>query len=385
MLSLALSGRAVASQAQIDTAWNKGVAWLLTHQRADGSWRSVAGTEFAATAAALEALNRVNVKGHPFALAVAWLSNADATSVDSLARRILALKAAGLNVTPALQTLVGWRNSSLTWGAYDRFETSFPDTPLAVAALRTAQFSYTDLEYVTALCAILAAQKTEGATVQGSWSHIDPWIEPPPPAITSAILPTARNLLEINALGMAKGWSGADCDGTLYTIATATTNGIDWLVNHRRHATNGGFGEPLSGSVVSTVFDTALAYEVLATLRPVDPATGPSLDYLIAHQQPDGSWNGDALQTAFVLKVLPAPTGVTLADSDKDSIPNTVEPILGTNPNLADSRWLASPFDGDLNQDGVVDAADVGLAEQLAGGQLQPTPLLLRHGDVAPP
>src|SRR5574341_1532448 len=87
-----LSVAQAASQAQIDTAWNKGVAWLLTHQRADGSWRSTAGTEVMATATALEALNRVNVKGYPFALGVAWLSNAEAASVDSLARRIMALK-----------------------------------------------------------------------------------------------------------------------------------------------------------------------------------------------------------------------------------------------------------------------------------------------------
>ena len=40
---------------------------------------------------------------------------------------------------------------------------------------------------------------------------------------------------------------------------------------------------------------------------------------------------------------------------------------------------------GDLNGDGIVDAADVSLAERIAVGLASPTPTQLSHGDVSPP
>lgn len=378
LLLLVVSPAHAATQAQIDAARNKGLAWLLTHQLPDGSWRSTAGLEFATTAASVGALTSAGLRGYPLTFGVAWLSNAEARSVDSLARKILALKPTGVNVTPFLQRLVAWRNGALTWGAYASFDTSFPDTPLALAALRTSQYTYADPDYQAALCAILTAQKTDG-----SWSYIKPGTSPPPSAIGSAVLPTSRNLLEINALSTWKNWPSVTCSAVPYTIATVLNNGITWLLNQRRNATTGGFGEPLNGQVVSTVFDTSLAYEVLALLRPTDAATGAALDYLIAQQRNDGSWNGDMFQTASVLRLLPGLAGALL-DTDKDSIPDVVEPLLKTDPGIPDSRWLANPYDGDLNQDGVVDAADVSLAEQILSAQIPLTPLFLYHGDVYP-
>ncbi len=397
MLVMAASSADSATQVQIDTTWNKGVAWLLTHQRADGSWRSRSGTEVAATAAAVEALAKVGVRGYPFASGVAWLSNAEAPSVDSLARKSLALQAAALNVTPHLQKLVDWRNPNRSWGAYDQFVTSFPDTPLAVAAIRSAQYGYSDDEYKDGLCAMVSGQKTGDATIQGSWSYIntkdvDPQYAPPASAIVSAILPTTRNILEIHARltypDQQKRWTEVRCTGTRYDpqganhypLETARDTGITWLLNFRKNQ-DGGFGE----QGVSTVVETALAYEVLASIRPSDPATGTALDYLRDHRSTDGSWNGDALQTAFVLKVFPGPTGGTLADAEHDSIPDAVEPLVGTNPGIPDSRWLANPYDGDLNQDGVVDVWDVVLAQEIVTLPRAPTAIELRHGDVAPP
>lgn len=390
LLAMGRGGAFGATQAEVDAAWAKGLAWLLTHQRADGSWRSAPGTEVLGTAGALEALMRVNVKRYPFALALAWLSNADTASVDSTARRIRALKTAGVTVTPLVQFLIGWRNTSLAWGAYDRFETSFPDAPLALAALRIAQAGYSYNDFWYGFCAIVMAQKTGDATVQGSWAYVAPMGSSPASAVTSALLPTAVNVLEVNALATAFGWQAVSCSlSGEPLISTVISDGLNWLLTQRRNG--GGFGELLNGQVVSTVFATAQVFEALRALRPwenpFDPntPTGAALGYLIGQQHADGSWNGDAMQTAVVLRVLPLPTGGTLPDSDLDSLPNTVEPLLGTNPTVADSRWLANPSDGDLNQDGVVDAADVAIAQQIASGQLQATTIHLRHGDVSPP
>src|SRR5438876_772714 len=221
--------------ARVDSARVKGLAWLLTHQRGDGSWKGPAGTEVTATAAALEGLTRAGLKGYPYVAGISWLGNATTASVDSLARKIIALRQANLDVSAPVEQLRAWKNTiTHTWGAYEGFETSFPDTPLALAALRLAQVSDVDL---------------------------------------------------------------------------------------------------------GTAFGTALVYEVLSALRPTEPATGAALDFLIARQGADGTWSGDALDTAYVLKVFPRPA-LPLVDTDKDGIPDVVETLLGTDPKVADSRWL---------------------------------------------
>ena len=325
--------------ARVESARVKGLAWLLTHQRGDGSWKGPAGTEVTATAAALEGLTRAGLKGYPYVAGISWLGNAATASVDSLARKIIALRQANLDVTALVQQLIAWKNLfTRTWGAYEGFETSFPDTPLALAALRLAQVSYADLG--TALCVTFSAQQTGATSVAGSWPYIWPFpgSAPPPAAIKGAILPTTQNVLEVEAARIATGVNALSCNfngvTTTYSSTTAVTNGITWLLSERRNA-DGGFGEP----GVSTVFETALVYEVLSTLRPTDPATGAALDFLIARQGADGTWSGDALDTAYVLKVFPRPA-LPLVDTDKDGVPDVIETLLGTDPKVADSRWL---------------------------------------------
>lgn len=337
-----------ATTAQIDAARDKGLAWLVTHQRANGSWRSVAGTEAVATATAVEAFGVAGVKTEPYAAAVAWLSNATVVSLDSLARQIIALAGAGLDMTTATQTLVKGRNASRAWGAYPSFETTYPDTALALAAIRVANYGYSDTDLMAALCRIVVAQKpqTEPAAVAGgwSWTYADANGPANAPATvgTAAILPTVYNLLEIDAIRVARSWASApNCPGaqysTPYDLATVVTNGLNWLTTQRWNAGDGGFGD----GGASSVLETALAYHALATLRPGDSTVGPALDYLVSvdRQRPSGSWNGDAFVTALVLKVIPL--GTPYADVDVDGLPDRVETELGTNPYVADSRWIA--------------------------------------------
>src|SRR5262245_59027115 len=205
-----------ATQEQIDAAREKMLAWLLIHQRSDGSWRGTPGSEVAASASALEGLSRAGVNGYPYAAGVSWLANAPIASVDSLSRKIVALRQANLNVTPALQQLLGWRNAARTWGAYDHFETGFPDTPLALAAIRTGNFAYSDADWASALCAMATAQQAGDVTVAGSWSYI----KPAPAAVTTmvipGILPTTNNILELEAFRAWRGVSGLTCSATSY-------------------------------------------------------------------------------------------------------------------------------------------------------------------------
>ena len=389
----------VGAQTSTQTAWDKGLAWLITHQKVDGSWRSASGTEFPATASAVEAFGKAGVKSFSYAQGVSWLSNSHAPSVDSLTRQILALKGAQVNVTSLDNKLGQWMNWTGTWGAYKGFETSFPDTPLGLKAQGTIS--------TQGLCQILTAQKSGDATVNGSWSYILPASGAPVSAINSAILPTTANILGLDL--MKSTVPIVTCSGITYTLQTAIDNGISWLLTQKKKA-DGGFGDDSASTAVATAF----VYEVLRDLRPTDPATDAALNYLLTNQSADGSWNSDALKTAFALKVLPPPA-TAYVDTDKDGVPDAIEIVLGTNPNVPDSKSLGKQSissasvsgvkvlsneslstqssssssstgsaDGDINRDGLADVADLALAEQFALGLAVPTQDQLSHGDVFP-
>ncbi len=332
------SAISAATVGQIDAARNKGLAWLLLNQSGDGYWGSKAGTEIAATAASLEAFSNAKLSNYSYLKGVAWLSNAKVTSVDSLARRVMALKQAQINVTPDAQQLLKWKNVSVAWGAYDQYQTSFPDTPLALSALRVSQYSYSNQinDIGNALCWILKAQKAGTVDIAGSWSYLALDSTAPASVTTSGIVPTVYNILEINSIRITQGWASITCGATSYPLQTAIDAGLNWLLTQKRLA-DGGFGE----DGVSAPFYTALVYQALLTLRPSDPAVTPAQDYLINRQAVDGSWSGDALQTALVLKTLPA-LATPMTDTDQDGVPDAIELIVRTDPNVADSGWLAA-------------------------------------------
>lgn len=373
--ALAAAGEAAGS-AQVDAARSRGLAWMLTHQRADGSWRGPAGSEFVATATAIEALEISGVKSYPYAAGVAWLGNAHPSSVDSLARQVIATATAGLDVTSAAETLRAWRNPSFGWGAYARYDTTFPDTALALTGLRLAQLAAPDSEIEAALCLVASAQNAGEASVHGSWSYVRPAGGTAPPSARGAIVPTVYNLLEIDATSRARGWTSlGSCAGTTYGVATIVDAGLAWLLSTRRHA-DGGFGD----GGVSEVLETALVYRALTALRPNDAATAAALDFLVERQRQDGSWSADVLHTATVLAALPSPAAA-LADSDRDGVPDTVETSLPTDPNVPDSRWLARgrnarqvPTPGAANDFGLVAiAAAAGAATTASDSDGSPT------------
>ncbi len=167
LLGISQSGLA-ASQMQIDQAWNKGLAWLLTAQHGDGGWSSAIvsgnatqqGLGIQTTAAVLDALNAMNFKAnYTYSAGVAWLSNTEAASVDALAREAIAMKNVGMDAAAHATRLASWRNDRLAWGAYPAYETGLPDTALGVAALIDVQgTAYNN----TSLCEILPAPVADG-------------------------------------------------------------------------------------------------------------------------------------------------------------------------------------------------------------------------------
>ena len=71
-----------------------------------------------------------------------------------------------------------------------------------------------------------------------------------------------------------------------------------------------------------------------------------------------------------------------LYDTDGDGFDDGTEVASGKDPNDPASYPIIA--DGDLNVDGLVNAADILIAGQIVLGQRTPTPIELSHGDVAP-
>jgi hypothetical protein len=389
LFSLSTTPPAVAADTQQVTA-KKALKWLLLNQRANGAWGSNSSGEIAATAKAVEVLYTAGARGYSFRQGAAWLSNAETGSVDSLARQAYALGKVGLSASSQLTKLSQWKNTQKAWGAYAQYDVSFPDTLLGMKAKRGKSSSYYDYsETPYELCAVVRSQNTDG-----SWPY-RPDGSTRTGVVLGAILPTTHAIRELQIAKTTYAIFSGDliCDGAIVQFDLRIDSALAWLRSQRRTA-DGGFGESNNSGEGSTVFSTILAYEILRPLA--DSYAGPALEYLLGRQSADGSWEGDAFLTSLILLNLPVawsesdlslPVAWAAIDNDKDSLPDDLETtgLLGSgNGRPDDGRWLANPFDGDLNLDGVVDAADVALAQMIVAGQT-PTSAHLRHGDVTGP
>ena len=268
---------------------------------------------------------------------VAWLSNTEPVSVDGLARQISALQASGEDVATLCNKLIDWRNIRYGWGAYPLFESSLPDTPLTIITLMDALgTTYTNEEIMNAVAQFIPSQMPAPDYL---WSYRGPNTAITPLGQSKgAIIPTVYAIQALNKINTAPDrFTSLSIGGKTYTLSTVINNAISGLFLKRKN--DNGFGD----GTVSTVLETALVYQVLKSIRPTDPATTSALGYLLSQQSTSGDWCGDGFQTAVVLSSLPLPTAII--DTDMDGIPDGVENLIGKNPNIADSRSLASDSD----------------------------------------
>ena len=93
----------------------------------------------------------------------------------------------------------------------------------------------------------------------------------------------------------------------------------------------------------------------------------------------------DVVETNSGVFVSPNDTGTdpVLADTDRDGFDDGLEVFFGVDPL---SSFSVPIPDGDLapygNPDGVINAADVLIAQEIALGQIEPRPFDLAHGDM---
>lgn len=307
---------AAPTSAQLDQARTKGLAWLVTHQNGDGSWTANGGLAVQSTSAALDALANAGIKqGSIYSAGQAWLTNADAASVDSLARKTVALFRSGANIAPLAAQLLAQRNDNYkAWGAYTKYQASFPDSALAVDVFLVTGQAYADTGYTLGYI-------TSKQNADGGWPYVSTALGAP----VSRLIPAAYNVM---ALGRArsKGWG----------VDAALTNGVNWLVGQAK--TDGSFAED-SLAAVGSPLETTLAYLALVQAKAANNAAAAAaqttidnaLNALVNSQSADGSWTQNPFATALALQAMPA---TTLVDSNKNGVPDVVEAYLGGNPLL---------------------------------------------------
>lgn len=328
------AGVQAATTAQIDDARAKSLAFLVSQQKGDGSWRDASGNGIQATASALEALAEAGMKtGYVPGAGVSWLLNAEATSTDSLARQIAALKRMGAPADHLISKLTANKNLiDGRYGAYKGYQASMPDTALAFDALLAAN---TNMPTDAQLSAITGMQAADGG-----W----PYRLTAPGGAKSAVIPTAYAVLVLSHYIAARSSAATVSE-------TSITNGINWLLNHKK--TDGGFAEDAAadGTYNPTkpghVFESSLVRAALVAAQGVNIAAAKTTaalqaqsaidDFLVTRQGVDGAWGADPFLTALTASALPA---VTLADGDQDGLPDVVEVHLGHNMAVADSRDL---------------------------------------------
>jgi hypothetical protein len=311
---LAATGAQAATQAQIDDARANGLAYLITSQRGDGSWSAAPGLEVQSTAQALEALAKAGMEtSAAYSAAIAWLSHQSPASVDAQARQILALAKAGVIVNGLVSRLDGMRNPKYaTWGAYAHYINTYPDTPLALEAVKRAGFNFD--QWNVSMDAIVDNQNEDGG-----WPYTHGNAATP----ASQILATAHTLITLKLY-----------EADRPALQSNISSGVAWLKAQQKPG--GGFGEGSAGNMLDTVF----AYQALvAVVGESDGAALSARDYLLGagRQQADGSWGGNPFQTALALQTLPA---ATMPDTDGDGVPDVVEVALnnGRSTLVADGR-----------------------------------------------
>lgn len=317
-----------ATQQQLDNARSKGIAWLLQKQNGDGSWQMASGLKIQPTAAALDALVNAGIKsGYPFSSAVAWLGNAEALSVDGLARQSRTLYKCGNNVDTLMKRLDTMVHSGTkTWGAYANYYASFIDTSLAVDALVVTNTTTNAKTYLATSVAFIASRQIAN---NSGWGYA--YMEPI--ASQTRLVPTAQSIISLSHYKKIS-----------TSVDANISRALTWLNTQKK--ADGGFSDDPNASA-GNVHETALAYMALNEAKLSGNAvalnsTGvinAAQNFLISKQSSDGSWGGDPLLTALAIQTMPT---TVLVDTDEDGIPDVVETILGTNPNLADSRLIAN-------------------------------------------
>lgn len=320
---------AAPTTAQLESARDKNLAYLVKQQNGDGSWGKTEGEKVRLTATVLDTFAKYGVSGVVYRRGINWLANAEAFSNDSLARQIIALNTAKIDTTALTNKLIaaGWvrATSPLTvaWGAGYQYRLSTVDSALAFQALvlRTDYANSAGINYIKSL-----------RLSNAGWDYAQA------PAAAPKVIPTAQMLLTLRALGGSH-WG-----------ATADKSAATWL------ATQAKSGGAIADVDTQSDVETALAVQALGFAKDVSgasttisPVYQSGLDYLIARQSTNGSIDNNIYKTVLAAQAW-FNQNQTLTDTDGDGIPDVVETQAGTNSAVVDTVYLEAGNGNNANE-----------------------------------
>jgi prenyltransferase beta subunit len=256
---------------------SNGISYLQSNQGADGSWGGTAGATtdfFPSTTTALDALKLLEAT--PSAnqtSAIQYLAGQTLSETDYLSRRVLSLIGTGSSIPGDLTTILSYQNLDKGWGGSGGFTTDVLDTALALLAISSdGSVSPTLKSQVVSF--LLSRQYPDG-----SWG------------LTS----DQNKSLLVTALVM----EALETQPQTTAIANALANGTAFLLAHQNP--DGGFGES-----PSTVWETAQVFLAISKTTGDAAVRTAAIDYLLAQQQANGSWDDDPYSTALALQALVA-------------------------------------------------------------------------------
>lgn len=323
-------------------ARGKALAWMIQKQQGDGSWVDRAGQQSTATALVLDGLAGSGINyGYVSGAAASWLTNQQFSSVEAQARQIVALAHMGANTAPSVSPLLAARTIGLSgpsgaplWGPYSGWSWTATDTALAYEALLAAA----NANAANMQSALMSLQRSDGGWAPGNLAGEH-----------SAVIPTAQALRALAQFSLSYPSQAS-------TANSSVTNAVTWLL--ARTKSDGGYADDAdaagatSASKPGQVFETALVWGAInlaaranyaaAKTTAATSALGSAQTFLLNKQGSDGSWGGDAFQTASVLAAwgTTGDASATLADTDHDGVPDLAEAYLGTSSTVADARGL---------------------------------------------
>lgn len=321
----AINSVAAPTEAELEVARDKSLSHLIQNQNGDGSWGRTQDEKVRLTAAIIDTFRKYNVSGVVYRRAINWLSNAEATSADSLARQTYALAKVGIPVDTDHFLTEGINIGTTTlWGPLNDFRYATVDSSLVLRALIAAS---SDFDIDDALSYLKGRRNTTAVTdPNGSgWSFSNSKYNTKD---TSRVLPTAQMLLFLHELGGSHWGQSAD------------RNAAQWLALQQKT------GGSISDNDILADIETFLAVQALGVAKDVSgaavevlPAYGDGLDYLLSRQNDTGDIDNDLYKTALALQAM-FNQDQLLVDTDTDGIPDSVEVEIGTDPQVIDTDYL---------------------------------------------
>ncbi len=246
-----------------------GVTWLMNNQMTEGNWLDTAETTVRDTAEAAYCLRNFGSAQQNYNLGLQWLNGTVPDNTDYLARKIEVIAQAGQDVTPLLQTLILQQNPDGGWGSNKEYLSSAVDTALVLKAFSTA--GYNDQSVIGQGIAYLKAKQNP----DHAWGADK----------VSDIRSTARVISALNAHKVS------------YQTGDNIAQAVAWLAGKQNP--DGGFGNS-----PSTIYDTALTLLMLGAVDISGDVMGRALQYILASQSGDGSWNESPYQTALAIEAV---------------------------------------------------------------------------------